>query len=142
MTTNYLYEELQSSYRTFHKTETALACLHDDIVNTIGNNKSVLLIMLDLSAAFDMVDHDVLQEILKSGLVICGTDLNWFKLCCLADHNVLWSMARTQSNPTSLVCRVPQGSVPGPILFTMYMLPLGAIVNGHGMQFHMHADDC
>ena len=79
MTNNNLYEELQSSYRKFHSTETALTCVHDDILRAIDDNKSVLLIMLDLSAAFDTVDHDVLLERLKAGLGICGTALNWFK---------------------------------------------------------------
>ena len=62
MTNNNLYEELQSSYRKFHSTETALTCVHDDILRAIDDNKSVLLITLDLSAAFDTVDHDVLLD--------------------------------------------------------------------------------
>ena len=69
MTNNNLYEELQSSYRKFHSTETALPFVHDDILKTSDDNKSVLLIMLDLNAAIDIVD-------LKSGLGICGTALN------------------------------------------------------------------
>ena len=79
MTNNDLYEELQSSYRNFHSIEMALTWVHDDILRAIDDNESVLLIMLDLSAAFDTVDHDVLLERLKSGLGICGTALNWFK---------------------------------------------------------------
>ena len=141
MTNNNLYEELQSSYRKFHSTETALTCVHDDILRAIDDNKSVLLIMLDLSAAFDTVDHDVLLERLKSGLGICGTALNWFK-SYLSGRSQSVLINGTQSKPTSLVCGVPQGSVLGPILFTIYMLPLGDIIKRHGMQFHMYADDC
>ena len=141
MTNNNLYEELQSSNRKFHSTETALTCVHDDILKTIDDNKSVLLIMLDLSAAFDTVDHDVLLERLKSGLGICGTALNWFK-SYLSGRSQSVLINGTQSKPTSLVCGVPQGSVLGPILFTIYMLPLGDIIKRHGMQFHMYADDC
>ena len=97
--------------------------------------------MLDLSAAFDIVDHDVLLERVKSGLGICGTALNWFKSYLSGrSHSVL--INGTQSNPTSLVCGVPQGSVLGPFLFTIYMWPLGDIIKRHGMQFHMCADDC
>ena len=131
MTNNNLYEELQSSYRKFHSTETALTCVHDDILRA----------MLDLSAAFDTVDHDVLLERLKSGLGICGTALNWFK-SYLSSRSQSVLINGTQSKPTSLVCGVPQGSVLGPILFTIYMLPLGDIIKRHGMQFHMYADDC
>ena len=115
--------------------------MHDDILRAIDDNKSVLLIMLDLSAAFDTVDHDVLLERLKSGLGICRTALNWFNSYLYGrSQSVL--VNSTQSKPTSLVCGVPQGSVLGPILFTIYMLPLGDIIKRHGMQSHMYADDC
>ena len=97
--------------------------------------------MLDLSAAFDTVDHDVLLERLKSGLGIYGTALNWFK-SYLSGRSQSVLINGTQSKPTSLVCGVPQGSVLGPIVFTIYMLPLGDIIKRHGMQFHMYADDC
>ena len=140
MTNNNLYEELQSLYRKFHSTETALTCVHVDIFRAIDDNKSVLLIMLDLSAAFDTVDHDVLLERLKSGLGICGTALNWFQ-SYLSGRSQSVLINGTQSKPTSLVCGVPQRSVLGPILFTIYM-PLGDIIKRHGMQFHMYADDC
>ena len=118
MTNNNLHEELQSSYRKFHSTETALTCLHDDILRSIDDNKSVILIMLDLSAAFDTVDHDVRLEKLKFGLGICGTALNWFK-SYLSGRSQSVLINGTQSKPTSLVCGVPQGSVLGPILFTI-----------------------
>ena len=65
MTNNDLCEELQSSYRKFHSTETSLTCVHDDILKAIDDNKCVLLIMLDVSAAFETVDNDVFLERLK-----------------------------------------------------------------------------
>ena len=83
----------------------------------------------------------LLLERLKSGLGICGTALNWFK-SYLSGRSQSVLINGTQSKPTSLVCGVPQGSVLGPILFTIYMLPLGDIIKRHGMQFHMYADDC
>ena len=97
--------------------------------------------MLDLSAAFDAVDHDVLLERLKSGLGICGAALNWFK-SYLSGRSQSVLINGIQSKPTSLVCGVPQGSVLGPILFTIYMLPLRDILKRHGMQFHVYADAC
>ena len=141
MTNNNLYEELLSSYRKFHSTETALTCVHDDILRTIDDSKAVLHIMLDLSAAFDNVDHDVLLGRLKPGLGICGTALNWFK-SYLSGRSQSVLINGTQSKPTLLVCGVPQGSVFGPILFTIYMLLFGDIIKRHGMQLHMYADDC
>ena len=111
-----------SSNRKFHSSETALTCVHDhdDILRAIDDNKSVLLIMLDLSAAFDTVDHDVLLERLKSGLGICGTALNSFK-SYLPGRSQSFLINGTQSKPTSLVCGVPQGSVLGPILCCLWV---------------------
>ena len=57
---NGLYERFQSAYRRLHSTETALLKVHDDIAVAIDNGKSVIFVMLDLSAAFDTVDHDIL----------------------------------------------------------------------------------
>ena len=59
----------------------------------------------------------------------------------LADRNQSWSTAFNQNKP-SLVYGVRQGSVFGPIIFTIYMLPLGDIIKRREMQFHMYADDC
>ena len=130
LTNNDLYEELQSSHRKFHSTEIALICVHD-----------VLPIMLDLSAAFDSVDHDALLERLKSGLGIYGTALNWFK-SYLPGRSQSVLVNGTQSKRLSLVCGVPQGSALGPILFIIHMLPFGDITKRHGLQFHMYAEDC
>ena len=66
MTKNNLYEELQFSHGKFHSTETTLTCVLDDIFGAIDDNKSALLIRLDLSNGLDTVDHDVLLERLKS----------------------------------------------------------------------------
>ena len=104
--------ELQSSYRKFHSTESALTCLHDDILRAIDGNTIILLIMLGLSGAFDTVDHDVLLERLKSELGICVTALNWFK-SYMSGRSQSVLINGTQSKPTSLVCcgSQSQGSV-------------------------------
>ena len=58
MTTNGLHE-CQSSYKKYHSTETALTCIHDDILRAVDEKQCVILLLLDLSAAFDTIDHDV-----------------------------------------------------------------------------------
>ena len=138
---NDLYEEYQSSYRKLHSTKTALVSVHDDILRAIDDNKCILLIMLDLSAAFDTVDHEILLRRLSCMLGISGSALQWFR-SYLTDRKQKVVVNDVFSKSTSLTCGVPQGSVLGPILFTIYMLPLGEIIRSHGVQFHMYANDC
>ena len=60
MTTNGIHECLQSSYKKYHSTETALSCIHDDILTAVDENQCVILLLLDLSAALDTIGHDML----------------------------------------------------------------------------------
>ena len=141
MESNKLYEEFQSSYRKCHGTETALTCVNDDILRAIDENKSVLLVMLDLSAAFDTVDHNILLHRLEHRLGISGVALQWFQ-SYLTKRTQTVAISGVKSKSIPLDCGVPQGSVLGPILFTIYMLPLGDLIKRYGIQFHMYADDC
>ena len=66
LTKNHLSETFQSAYKRFHSTETALLKVQDDILQAIDNQKCVTLLLLDLSAAFDTVDHQLLVERLSN----------------------------------------------------------------------------
>ncbi|XP_072041380.1 uncharacterized protein [Amphiura filiformis] len=79
MRANELDELCQSAYKEKHSTETALLKVTNDIARAIDDNKAVSLIMLDLSAAFDTIDHDILFSRLELGFGIKGTVLQWFK---------------------------------------------------------------
>ena len=131
---------MQSSYKQYHSTETALTCVQDDFLRALDDKNSILLIMLDLSAAFDTVDHDILINRLKGRLGVHGRALQWFK-SYLKDRKQAVFLNGVQSNQKLLNCGVPQGSVLGPILFTIYTLPLGDIIRSHGVPFHLYADD-
>ena len=116
-----LYEKHQSAYRKRHSTENALTCVQ--ILRAMDDSKVIVLVLLDLSAVFDTVDYNFLLERLKQ----CGTAQSWFK-SYLDDISQKVHLHRSSSALSSLRFGVPQGSVLGPILFTIYTIPLGEIV--------------
>ena len=141
MTANGLHECFQSSYKKYHSTETALTCIHDDILRAVDEKQCVILLLLDLSAAFDTIDHDMLLSRLRKYIGLRDTALNWFRsYLSQRQQSVLINGVKSKTVPLS--CGVPQRSVLGPILFTIYLLPLGDIIRKHGLKFHMYADDC
>ena len=75
-----LLQEFQSAYKCYHSTEIALVRVHHDILKAVDENKSVILPLLDLSAAFDTVDHTILVSRLAKRFGIRDTALNWFRL--------------------------------------------------------------
>ena len=106
---NDLLEPLQSAYRSGHSTETALLKVHDDIICAVGKNKAVLVVLLDLSAAFDTVEHSVLLDTLQS-LGIDGSVLSWSE-SYLCDRSQQVTISGKKSEGRKLFCGVPQGSV-------------------------------
>ena len=73
-----LSEPLQSAYRRQHSTETALACVHNDILCALDDQKAVLLLMLDLSAAFDTMDHEIMLHRLRNDFGVTGSAHMWY----------------------------------------------------------------
>ena len=72
---NDIVDNFQSAYKTGHSCETALLRVYNDIVTTIGRGNGAMLVLLDLSAAFDTIDHDNLFCILEKYVGICGNAL-------------------------------------------------------------------
>ena len=79
MTDSNLHEYLQSTYKPSHSTETALVKVQIDILTSIDQHGIIILILLNLSAAFDTIDHDVLFSKMESSLGITGPALEWFR---------------------------------------------------------------
>ena len=121
-------EKFQSAYRASHSTETALIKVKDDILRAIDNQRVTYLILLDLSAAFDTVSHLLLLNRLRHHFGIQGTVLRWFEnymtdrsqKIVLDDSNNKAAV----SDHAILKQGVPQGSVLGPVLFTLYTILL------------------
>ena len=76
---NSLFDPLRSAYRDKHPTETALIKVQNDIISPLDAGPSAILLMLDLSTAFDTIDHDILRSRLCNVYGITGNALDWFK---------------------------------------------------------------
>jgi hypothetical protein len=132
-------EPLQSAYKAGHSVETAILRVHNDILQAIDRQEIVLLVLLDLSAAFDTIDHDFLLQRMST-IGIGGSVLQWFK-SYLAERTQSVCIDGVKSKKFSIKYGVPQGSVLGPLLFSVYILPLGDIIRRYNIFFHIYADD-
>ena len=103
-------------------------------VNLI-KKKGVILVLLDLSAVFDTIDHDDLFELLQNRLGIKGTALDWIK-SYLGNRSSSIQINSKTSPPTVTSYGVPQGSVLGPIITTIYTTPLADIIKHHKLSYH------
>ena len=127
-------------YRPYHSTETALLRIHDDIMQALDHRKGVILVVLDLTAAFDTVDYCgiLLKQIKSIGIYELG--LAWIA-SYLSDRTLAVKIEDAVSRRQQLNCGVAQGSVLGPLLFTIYCMPLTAIFAKRHLKYHMYADD-
>jgi len=135
-----LYVPVQSAYRPDHSTETALLKVVNDLLVSIDNGEAAVLALLDQSAAFDTIDHFILLNRLSACFGISGSVLSWFA-SYLSHRFQSVSIAGVTSVSVLLLYGVPQGSVLGPILFTLYNSPIHSISLKHGVSDHFYADD-
>jgi len=135
-----LHVPLQSAYRQFHSTETALLKVHNDVLRALDRGECVFLVLLDLSAAFDTVDHSVLRDRMQQEFGITGGALSWL-LSYMTDRHQAVMVRGVESEDKVLQYGVPQGSVLGPELFKDYIAPLANLIRSHRIDFHGYADD-
>jgi len=140
LTSNNLLNPHQSAYIKHHSTETALLYIRDHLINVIGSQKVSCLCLLDLSAAFDTIDHNMLLTCLSSWFGIQVSALDWFK-SYLSSRSFRVKCNNNLSSCHSCICGVPQGSVLGPLLFILYTTPLSTLISSLSLNHHLYADD-
>ena len=122
-----------------HSTETALLCALENVYSAI-DKKLAVLVGLDISAAFDTVNHAILLERLHSVSGITGTALNWLS-SYLADRQQYVQLGRHRSSTIPCFSGIPLGSVLGALLFIAYVSPVGDVITRHGLDYRKYADD-
>jgi hypothetical protein len=105
-----------------HSTETVIVSVHNDLVRAIDNGPVSALVLLDLSAAFDTVDHATLLDVLYQRFGLDGKVLMWCR-SYLADRSQSYIVGKNQTVSLPLTCGVPQGSSLGPQKFTSHTRP-------------------
>ena len=137
---NKLDGDRQSAYRKQHSTETALVRLSNDILRAVDIHQNVIVVLLDLTAAFDTLDHQTLLQRLRNRFGITGTAIRWLESyfherqqCVMIDGVCSeWKSVRQGA---------PQGSVFGPIAFSYYSVPVEEIIKAHDLECMVYADD-
>lgn len=137
---NDLHTDYQSGYRANHSCETATLAIYNDLLCLTDRQSKVVLLLLDLSAAFDTVHHELLLNKLNRNFGVHGNVLKWFK-SYLSDRSFSVSIGKSKSSKCYLRIGVPQGSILGPILFILYTKDLVEIAKQHGFNIHLYADD-
>jgi len=130
----------QSAYKRLHSTETALLRIHNDLLTATNQQKVSALILLDLSAAFDTIDHSILLHRLSSFYGIAGTAHNLLS-SYLSSRTQSVSIDSSTTKHSPVPTGVPQGSVVGPLLFSLYTSPFSHIFSSTPVNFHLYADD-
>ena len=140
LSNNNLLNPFQSAYIKFHSTETTLLSVHDHLIKAMSLQQITCLTLLDLSAAFDTIDHSILLERLSAWFGITSTALSWIK-SYLLNRSFYVNIDNTKSPVFQLLYGVPQGSVLGPLLFILYTTPLSTVISNSSANHHLYADD-
>jgi hypothetical protein len=130
----------KSAYRAQHSTETALVHLYNDMVATVDRGEVGALVLLDMSAAFDTIDHSIMLEVLQQRFDVQDAALDWFA-SYFADRTQVVVIGDDSSLVNEFRIGAPQGSVLGPKSFVAYAEDVTEIFYRHRVRHHLFADD-
>ena len=128
------------AYRLCHSTETVIINIRGEIFQAVDSDKVCALVLLDLTAAFDTVDHSILLTVLKERFGVQKGVFDWFS-SYLEGQTQCVSAPTWRSEPVELTCGIPQGSILGLIKFIAYTEDLHTAINKFSLLHHCFADD-
>ena len=131
--------DYQSAYRQSYSCETALVKIMNDILWNMECGDVTAFIAIDLSAAFDTVDHGILLDVLQYRFGVTGMVRKWFD-SYLSPSQFQVNIGKEYSEPIDLQFSVPQGSCAGPILFSLYLSTIGEVIP-QTIDIHGYVDD-
>jgi len=130
-----LFPVRQSAYRPHYSTETTVTAVHDEIIKAIDAGNVCAVVLLDLTAGFDTVDHQILLQIINRRLAVTGRALDWCQ-SYLCQHSQTFCINGQLSGPFLVDCSVPQG----PLKFIVYTEDLADLINSHQLSHHLYAE--
>ena len=138
-----MVEWFQSTYRKNIRLKPrycTLLYVTSAIKTAMDNKQGTTLVLVDFSAAFDTINHDILIRRLRLRYGFVGKALDWI-ISYLQERTQRIITGGQSSDTTTLTAGVPQGFVLGPLLFSLYVQPIGDIDRAHGLFLHHYADD-
>ena len=140
MAINNLECDQQFGYKKNFSTETMLIQIVDEVLVGFEQKSGTILVLLDMSSAFDTVDINKLLHILEHKIGLKGTVLQWFHSFLIGRKQKVIVNGHMSELLLTLY-GVPQGSVLGPVLFNIYVSSLPSIIHNQGFASSMYADD-
>src|SRR5208282_1211615 len=134
------FNKFQSAYRRGYSTETALLRLLNGVYGAADKKSRSLLVLLDLSAAFDTIDLNTLVHRVERTFGITGTALQWLQ-SYVNERSQFVSVGGIQSMTTTNEFGIPQGSCLGPCLFALYVAPIAGVIESFCVSHAQNADD-